>query len=592
MYTALRIFYSQKEKVINTLTSIGMSNKQKKEMLLTEAVIIGIIGTFIGILISIVISFLGIQMLNILISKTARYVNGSKFLIDPNIKMYMNISAMSIALTFIITMAITIISSLLTIRKITKTSEKKYIKYTKAPKFVARLFKKEGELAYKNIRKDKSKYRSIVISIVISIALFVTVSKILQNHLDTFYSTEYYPDYKIELVGEDTKESAKKVINHLYSKGLIDNYIDISNININELKIKIPKNKMTAEGEKLIKNNVIMPKEIEDKYLLRCRVMIVSGSKYQEILDNLGIEELKDGECIINNTIYGTKYGNKIKSTNYQIGETLTLETYSEAKGTSWNELTEFEQNLLKQMSDNIGEEAKTEQKQKSKKCNLKIKGDIGDFGPILRLQPDVDVPFYIIVNDETAKQFTTFRIDELSFGTDKADMIDDEIETINTKILTDTNALGENTYKVKNKIINEATVKKILVYSFVVFISVFSIINTFNTIYSAIILNKREIAVFKSIGMSNRQIHKMLFLEGLFYGLDCIIYGILISVALLYIIYLTMEENNIYGFNIKWNNLALAFGIMYLVIFVSVLYAKNKIKNNNIIDEIKDENI
>ena len=592
LYTALRIFYSEKEKELNTLSSIGMSNKQKREMLLIETIIIGVIGISIGIIVSIIISSLGIQMLNFLISKTERYTSGSKFIIDPNIKMYMNIPSASIILTFVITLVVTIISSLLTIRRLSKESKKKYIKYVKVPKFITKLFKEEGELAYKNIRKDKTKYRSIVTSILISIVLFVTVSKILENHLNTFYNIEYYPDYKIELVGENTKESAEKVINYLKSKELIDNYIDISCVSTNELKVKIPKNKITSEGEKLIKNNVIASKEIGDSYLLNSQVMIVSGSKYQEILDNLGVEELKDGECIINNTIYNTKYGDKIKSANYQIGETIILETYDETKNTSWDELSEFEKNLIKQMSNNIEEESKIEQKQEEKMYNLKIRNDIGNFTQILELQTNIYNPFYIIINDETAKQFMTFRMNELSFETDKADIIDDEMEKINTYIITDTNALGENTYKVKNKIINEATVKKILIYSFIVFISALSIINTFNTIYSSIILNKKEIAVLKSIGMSNKQIKKMLFLEGLCYGLDSIIYGIMISVVALYIIYLTIEENNIYAFNIEWNNLALAFGVMYLVIFASVLYAKNKIKNKNMIDEIKDENI
>lgn len=36
----------------------------------------------------------------------------------------------------------------------------------------------------------------------------------------------------------------------------------------------------------------------------------------------------------------------------------------------------------------------------------------------------------------------------------------------------------------------------------------------------------KREIAMLKSMGMSNSQMNKMFFLEGIFYGLDSLIYG------------------------------------------------------------------
>ena len=79
--------------------------------------------------------------------------------------------------------------------------------------------------------------------------------------------------------------------------------------------------------------------------------------------------------------------------------------------------------------------------------------------------------------------------------------------------------------------------------------ISVFSVINIFSTITSSILLKKREIAELKSLGMSNKQINKMLFLEGIFYGLNAIIYGVIISLIILYLMYLFMENTKLYLF-------------------------------------------
>ncbi|MCI8393658.1 MAG: FtsX-like permease family protein [Clostridia bacterium] len=150
----------------------------------------------------------------------------------------------------------------------------------------------------------------------------------------------------------------------------------------------------------------------------------------------------------------------------------------------------------------------------------------------------------------------------------------------------------GINTYKEKMSNESQEMIKPIIAYSFVVFISVISILNIFNTILSSIYSRKREIAMLKSMGMSNKGISKMFTLEGIFYGLDSIIYGVLISLVILYIMYMVMIETNIYMFKIPWLNIGISALVMYVVIFMAMSFAKRKIKKQNIIDEIRNENI
>ena len=92
------------------------------------------------------------------------------------------------------------------------------------------------------------------------------------------------------------------------------------------------------------------------------------------------------------------------------------------------------------------------------------------------------------------------------------------------------------NTYEEKMSNESQEMIKPIIAYSFVVFISVISVLNVFNTILSSIYSRKREIAMLKSMGMSNKGISKMFTLEGIFYGLDSIIYGVIISLVILYV--------------------------------------------------------
>ena len=122
--------------------------------------------------------------------------------------------------------------------------------------------------------------------------------------------------------------------------------------------------------------------------------------------------------------------------------------------------------------------------------------------------------------------------------------------------------------------------------------ISLISAINIFNIIYSNIILRKREFAILRGMGMSQKQISKMLSIEGIFYGAKACMYGIVISLLILVIMYYNIEDYNYYKLSIPWGNIGLCIIVVYSIIFFATWYAKRKIRTNNIIDEIRNENV
>lgn len=158
--------------------------------------------------------------------------------------------------------------------------------------------------------------------------------------------------------------------------------------------------------------------------------------------------------------------------------------------------------------------------------------------------------------------------------------------------------AIGVNTYYTMNnyipKIINESKqrVVEIFAYSFIVLIGILSTLNIFNTIVSSINLRKKDFAVLKSLGMSQKQINKMLTLEGMFYCLDSIIYGLLISMMILYLMFTKMQNTNLYTFEVPWIQIAISIIVTYIITFIAMWTAKSTIKKQNIIDEIRNENI
>ena len=178
--------------------------------------------------------------------------------------------------------------------------------------------------------------------------------------------------------------------------------------------------------------------------------------------------------------------------------------------------------------------------------------------------------------------------------STEKPFEIDEKIDEIRkiSYLETSFEAQGFNLYKTKLSEESKKNILSITLYLFIGFITCFSIINIFNTIFSSLMLRKGDFAILKSLGMSNKQIKKMLFLEGIFYGFDSILYGIIISTLILYIMYLKMIDTNLYIFTIPWNYIFTCILVTYAVIFISMWIARKKINKQNIIDEIKIENI
>lgn len=156
----------------------------------------------------------------------------------------------------------------------------------------------------------------------------------------------------------------------------------------------------------------------------------------------------------------------------------------------------------------------------------------------------------------------------------------------------------GTNTYYTSNEYIaNLATssresVLKIFAHSFIILILAIVILNIFNTVSSSIELRRREFSVLKSVGMSKKQLNRMLFLEGILYSLDSIIYGVVISLIILFIMFIKMRNVKIYAFTIPWLNIAESIATTYIITFIAMWHAKRKIRNKNIIDDIKNENI
>lgn len=135
-------------------------------------------------------------------------------------------------------------------------------------------------------------------------------------------------------------------------------------------------------------------------------------------------------------------------------------------------------------------------------------------------------------------------------------------------------------------------TVVNVFSYGFIILISLIALANVFNTISTNISLRRREFAMLKSVGMTQGGFNRMMNFECLLYGFKGLLYGLPTSFAVTWLIYRAVYNSVRVAYYVPWYSVAIAVGSVFLVVFATMLYSMDKIKKDNPIDALKNENL
>lgn len=131
-----------------------------------------------------------------------------------------------------------------------------------------------------------------------------------------------------------------------------------------------------------------------------------------------------------------------------------------------------------------------------------------------------------------------------------------------------------------------------VFAYGFIILISLIAAANVFNTISTNILLRRREFAMLKSIGLSDRGLGKMMNYECLIYGLKGILWGLPAAIGVTYLIWRAASSAVESSFYVPWQSVVIAVGSVFAVVFATMLYAMRRIRRDNPIDALKNENM
>ena len=113
-----------------------------------------------------------------------------------------------------------------------------------------------------------------------------------------------------------------------------------------------------------------------------------------------------------------------------------------------------------------------------------------------------------------------------------------------------------------------------------------------YNAINTNLNVRKKEIVTLITLGMEEKQINKMLFIENTITGLLAFILGSIIGILASYLIYFNTIDYLWYSFEIPWSAIGFSAIGIALIIILSTIYLKKKLFTYNYIEIIKNEEV
>ena len=556
------ISITERTRQYGMLSSIGATKKQIRKNVLFEGAILGLIGIPSGILLGILVNWILSIILNNLIGK----------IIDDVTFIY-SVPVTAIIFSIILAVITIYFSCKASARRAAKLSPIDAIrsnedikikgKKVKSPKIIKKIFGVGGDIAYKNLKRNRKKYRTTVISLVVSIAIFISITSLVQYSFTV--SNQALTDYKYNLqVSISGSNIDKNEAYNTYKKIAQDERVNSYTIT-KHLYINLSTNdlKLSKDGREYLTNLTSEYSEAiesgEDaEYVV---VMLALGDdEYQRYISNLGLNYKEAKDKIIWIDDFERYLYNEDGSYRKYIGEIYDYNRGDEITFDVSGNGAEVVENVTAPII------AQTTQKPMGLETTSYTEGTM-------------------IVSDEFINRF------DWIFGTLYVNSDDA------SGLEKDVNANYQNVYTVniqkeadrQNSLI---LVIAIFLYGFIIVISLIGVTNIFNTITSNMNLRSKEFANLKSIGMTKKEFNRMIRLESIFYGLKSIIIGLPLGVLGSYLLYLAFREGILMEYTFPVMPTVVAVVVVFLLIGGIMKYSLNKINKQNIIETIRKDNI
>ena len=182
IYNAFAISLNERSRYLGTLSSIGATKRQKKQSVYFEGLVVGIIAIILGVIAGVGGMAVTFKVINPILANLGQEIGFPLAISFKGI-----LTAVICAIITIFISSIIPASKISPIAAITNQQDTKIkVRNIKTSFLTRRIFGFEGDLAMKNIKRNKNRYRITLFSLIISSILFLTASGF------TYYLKESY----------------------------------------------------------------------------------------------------------------------------------------------------------------------------------------------------------------------------------------------------------------------------------------------------------------------------------------------------------------------------------------------------------------
>lgn len=599
------ISITEKTKLYGMLSSVGATPAQIRKNVFFEGFVMGAVGIPLGLL-------LGIGGAWGLAALSNNLLSDDLF----GVKIAFSVSLEAMVLAVILGVLTIFLSSEVPARRASKIppieairsnqdikTEKKKKKSGgyKTPKLVSKLFGAGGSIAWKNLKRSKRQYRTTVISIVVSVAAYLTVSSFVtfifgytSSYFDamdyelSFHGAIYDEVWKTE-IGEDGSEYdyGYSFMNFEKTKELYDRLSEIDGIEKSIYCFGVWDNSFDITKDMI--SDELFEYDSTSLYdfsgatttKASCSVVGVNDKVFAELAEKSGttVEKAKDKAILLNtNTAY------KLVNDKYEyvygrfmqdpVGKTFKMSNYLEEA--DYSEFKSIEKNF-----------------------DLEICGEISDRDYLKHFtNTTLEANGIFVVSVD---KFRSIFTEDISYGgcfmlhaedpDTAAISIEDAVESSKDTV---EGYYLMNYSREKRMLDALVLVVQIFVYGFIGIITMIGITNIFNTITTNMSRRKREFAMLQSVGMTKYEFDRMIALESIFYTLKSLLYGIPIGIIGSYILYLLSSpgrQMTDFVFYVPWQSILISILSVLIIIWVIMSFSIRKVRKQNIIETIRNEN-
>lgn len=610
---SFNISITEKIRQYGMLASVGATRRQIKSRVKTEAAMLGVVGIPVGTMSGILASFILVKVVNAL---SAGWLNFA---------LSFHTSLPALILAVILSIATIYFSATGSARRAAKVTPLEAIRNTKeikiksaklkTPAIIGRIWGIGGVISYKNIKRNKKKYRTTVTSIVICSVTFIVISYFMSMAFSVVGMSYASVDYNIGINMSCKKDLDIEKLSELLSgiEGAKDYLVGAG------YYFDVDKPEYTKEYGEYCGQLYDDREDVSQEFF----ITVLNDKSYDKYASDAGVKNADTGAILVNKCtfdVYNEKSSKYVKEEmelyKYKAGDTIRCgyNVYDDASSDD----NAAEGDTESSTDDNNAVEGDTESGTEDNSGYVdeeKINNGVRKTVDVTIAGVTDKVPTgYKGYGNTTLlfmnqKGFESLWADgksgnELKPGhasysayvvAENADEYQDTFEK-ETEGNTEYSQISFYVSNLDKEMRDEKslfTLLGVFAYGLIVVIALIGITNIINTLSTGMELRSREFATLRSIGMTDKQFAGMVRLESVFISVKALVIGVPLGILISYLLCVMMNRmDDAIIYEPPYKAIILCIVVVIMLIYAIMKLSMTKLRHNNIIETIKNENL